>query len=78
MSATCLNLVASELRPLGDFTCSQLHFTEVVSAEVDHHPDPMVIMYCPDLMVLIHLAFRTSGNSTSLVPNSSEVRFPEV
>ena len=61
MSATCLNLMASELGPLGDFTCSQLLFSEVVSGEVDHHLDPTVIMYCPNLTVLIHFGLRDFG-----------------
>jgi hypothetical protein len=56
MSAMCLNLVASELQSSGNFTCSQLHFAEVVSDEVHHHPDPTVIIYCPNLTVFIHFS----------------------
>jgi hypothetical protein len=49
--ATCLHFMTSELRPSGEFTCSQPILTEVVSVEVDHYTDPTVIMYSPDLMV---------------------------
>jgi hypothetical protein len=61
MSVWCINLMASELWPSSDFTCSLLHFSEVVSVEVDHHLDPMVIMYCPDLTILIHFGLRDFG-----------------
>jgi hypothetical protein len=48
-----------ELWPSGELICSESFFSKVVSVEVDHYYDPMTIMYCPDLMVLIY--FGTSG-----------------
>ena len=59
-----------KLRPLVEFTCFEPILAKVVSAEVDHYPDPMVIMYSLDLLVLLYGLLYPSSQLDPTVENS--------
>jgi len=77
MLIICIHFIllikSRSLLPSGEFTCSQPILAEVVSIDVGQYPDPMVIIYSLDLMVLLYALLYPSTQLDLMVENATKV-----